>query len=1163
MEQLFLDDRLFADDKLKMKLDCHQMYVVTDNTDQFVMSYEYGLASIQTSILEYLHAQKRPEQQSEPKYDMIIYLTRLGSRDTARLRWIDANGTWHKDMQRRFEELATGKSEDPKHKGKHGRPNLDGDGTPPPSGQGQREADNARTTIGHNASEEENLLGQVERVLLAVAAQKKRSALVYDNPDTMFLDVDPQVLHSRKIQMIANWALDEYCCDSYLIIPPAIHQRSRDFVEYLENVKGTEHENRFVVGMPNRNVFRAYIDRLLCLHDDIVCDDVETVAITAEATKQSLKGFEAQVKEALQRQRQKKEVCKLDDLYADEDKVKNREKVMEDINALVGLDEVKEYARSLCSQVDNNEKDRQENKAKSPILLDHILFLGNPGTGKTEVARLFGKLFVALGLRRGQKIIEIKLEDVVSPYNPNEVMANMKAKIDEAVANNSVLFVDEVYRFAEDEWGKQAIQTLITEMENKRNEFTVIMAGYEDRMQSLYRVNDGFKSRIKKTIKFRDYTPKEVAQIVERLFAKDSNVRPLSDEVKRRIQNRLESMARLGGIGNGRGARNLYELILKKLQDRGREQDFYTVLPQDVPEPVSLKEEEARQFMEEFNHKFIGLRKVKHFISELLEQCIDDEERRRAGIIPELRFNNCLFVGNPGTGKTTVANALAHFYYLLGLVSSDLGVVKADLSNMSSAYSGEFAALVQQKFDEARGRVLFLDEAYTLAKDDVGKKIVDQLVQNMTMPEYRDMVVIMAGYTDEMNDLLNANAGLKSRAPNIVDFEDFSPDELACVFNQEREAQGYRISPEEEAVFEQQLRSIFSRRSQVRHYGNARDAKNYFSMVSRACRARVKRTDGNGEKRVLRVCDLRENDELAENLEDVLADISAKYVGMDSLIEQIRSWQYQNKVNRLRSERLGVTIPPMSFNMILTGNAGVGKTTVATCMGRIFAAMGLINHKKPIVMRGGDLQGSFLGQTKDKVNKVFETAQDSLLFIDEAYSMHHQMPGSGDMYGQEAIDSLVGNMTDPKNATTIVVLAGYAAEMQQFLSHNQGLDSRFPKKYHMPDYNEEQCSEICLRYLAGQHYSICEDELPLFRERLRDIFGVLCHRRGFANARTARGVAEAIKTAHESRFTFISEETNDELPTLSDEQLEALQHLSLDDLAGLGFGDANMEDATI
>jgi Cdc6-like AAA superfamily ATPase len=221
----------------------------------------------------------------------------------------------------------------------------------------------------------------------------------------------------------------------------------------------------------------------------------------------------------------------------------------------------------------------------------------------------------------------------------------------------------------------------------------------------------------------------------------------------------------------------------------------------------------------------VGLEGVKHEV-KLVTNLLRVQKIRLERNLPVLdQSRHLIFTGNPGTGKTTVARLLAQIYRTLGVVERG-HLVETDRAGLVAGYVGQTAPLVQARFDEADQGVLLIDEAYSLVRGgerDFGREAIDTIVK--LIEDRRDrIVVVMAGYPDEMAELIEANPGLRSRFPKVIHFPDYTTDELLRIIDTLGEKGGYKLDPGARARARIWLDSI----TRDKGFGNGRTARNLF-----------------------------------------------------------------------------------------------------------------------------------------------------------------------------------------------------------------------------------------------------------------------------------------------------------------------------------------------
>ena len=278
------------------------------------------------------------------------------------------------------------------------------------------------------------------------------------------------------------------------------------------------------------------------------------------------------------------------------------EETMQELDSLVGLGNIKEEIRTLINFI-KVQKARKEAGLDSSNISYHMVFTGNPGTGKTTVARLIGKIFKALGILSKGQLIETDRSGLVGEY-----IGHTAGKVNNKVnsAMNGVLFIDEAYALASEiknDFGQEAIATLVKRMEDDRDKFVVILAGYTDEMKAFIEINPGFKSRINRYLEFPDYTPNELFEIFKSQCSKlDYH---LTEEAVSKLKNIFDTAFRKRNktFGNGRFVRNIFEKTLEKQANRIAgiapltKEILTTITADDVGENASLKIESSQNKM--------------------------------------------------------------------------------------------------------------------------------------------------------------------------------------------------------------------------------------------------------------------------------------------------------------------------------------------------------------------------------------------------------------------------------------------------------------------------------------------------------------------------------------------------------------------------------------
>lgn len=457
-----------------------------------------------------------------------------------------------------------------------------------------------------------------------------------------------------------------------------------------------------------------------------------------------------------------------------------------EIDALTGLIKVKEQVRKFTRMVQYNQLRAQQGKPTTNMVM-HSLFLGNPGTGKTTVARLLGKALFQAGAIPTETFIE-------APGRAALVgdTIGSSAKLTTAVleqARGGVLFIDEAYSLYKpnnNEFAQESVDTILTFMENHRDEIVVIFAGYGEQMLDLLGMNPGLQSRVTNRFDFEDYSPAEVAEIgYQELVNGDHTV---NEALYRRVM--ADEYRRTSDRSNGRWARNfnqeLVSVLVERVLDSPDDIDISHITDEDLQTVAggnsADKEQRVQELLDELD-AMIGLEPVKEWVRRLVNRVkIDRRRMERDGTSSRPTYHT-VFAGNPGTGKTTVARIVAELFHHLGILATPV-VKEVNRDKLIGQYIGHTERNTTKAIDEAMGGVLFVDEAYELlgpaGARDFGPQIITTLLPRLENDRDK-FVAIFAGYSREMQEFLQANPGLKSRVPQWIEFPDYTADEVAAI----------------------------------------------------------------------------------------------------------------------------------------------------------------------------------------------------------------------------------------------------------------------------------------------------------------------------------------------------------------------------------------------
>ncbi|MGW4757707.1 right-handed parallel beta-helix repeat-containing protein [Streptomyces chartreusis] len=532
--------------------------------------------------------------------------------------------------------------------------------------------------------------------------------------------------------------------------------------------------------------------------------------------------------------------------------------------------------------------------------------------------------------------------------------------------------------------------------------------------------------------------------------------------------------------------------------------------------------------------ELVGLAGVKREVTNLVNLNHIAARRREAGLPVPPMSRHLVFAGPPGTGKTTVARLYARILAALGTLRRGHLVEVARLDLVAQIVGGT-AIKTAERFEEARGGVLFIDEAYTLAASeggggpDFGREAIDTLVK--LMEDHRDdTVLVVAGYSDDMRRFLASNPGLSSRFTRTVEFEDYASTELATIVEHMCATHRYEMA---DAARETLVR-YFDSLPRDEEFGNGRTARKVFEdMVERQAQRLAKDPAATAADLVLL---LPEDIALPAGVDQAGSE-DGDHASLEELLERLHTMvglaqvkrEVSDMVNLLASVRrrreAGLPAPSLSRHLVFSGAPGTGKTTVARLYGRLLRSLGVLAGGQLVEVSRADLVGEWVGHTAHRTRECFERARGGVLFIDEAYTLTQSGPGTD--FGREAIDTLVKLMEDHRDEV-VVIAAGYSAEMESFIASNPGLSSRFSRTVEFENYTPEDLVTILEQHADHAGYQCGEKA----RQALLSHFRTVTRGPSFGNGRYSRQVLDQMVTRHAGRLSGIDHPTDDELRTL-------------------------------
>ena len=780
---------------------------------------------------------------------------------------------------------------------------------------------------------------------------------------------------------------------------------------------------------------------------------------------------------------------------------------------LVGLEKVYQQMERIAKQKMFNDNRIAMNLAPTPINL-HAAVMGNKGTGKTSFAHILYDFYKKNGL-----VTEGRLHVVDGSRWVNMSEDTHTIEEDFENADKGMLFVENAASMIPLDFRgnkKYAVQALVRLLKDRSKNTCLVLADTPERITELLATAD-LRIYIGQIYQLPNLDLDQMMEVAQRECRDRGFVlTPGAMEAMRTcLASQVDATTTDVSLLIDRMIMNMSERVMNGTQELFQKTEALSeLLAEDVPQ---IHIGQYDQSVSKLNN-LVGLKNLKYSIESHLNLVRFAQLRSRNGLPASMPPLHMIFTGNPGTGKTTVANLLGEIYASLGILKTGK-VISVDRKKLVGQYIGDTEENTKRALQQAHGNILLIDEAYTLVADpndkkDFGSKVIDCLLEELGK-EKTDMIIILAGYPDEMEKLLDYNKGLRSRFPYTFHFEDYSEDELIEIAKRTVEQSGYVFS--EEAI--ERLRALIRRerershKKDQAHFGNAR-------FITRLISTKILRNMG---RRVLEAASAENTKAFLSTIEavDIPASVDDEEFTIDeglinSALGQLDRMAglkdvkqtLHNLVNLARSrqnsgEDLLETIP---LQWTFTGATGTGKSSVARILAQILHGLHLISSERMTQLRMPQSASNVwtpydIDQT---LRDTMKQAGQGLLFIDlddfanshidvqwlrcKLTSLTAEMPGS---------HAFVIAVDDRRMTTQPIEMPISTSIL------------------HFEDYTADELMTILRQKLDKHAFRLADDAAEELFGHIRN----LCNNRscGFANARTMRHIYTAITSAAELR----------------------------------------------
>lgn len=807
-------------------------------------------------------------------------------------------------------------------------------------------------------------------------------------------------------------------------------------------------------------------------------------------------------------------------------RVQGWEKVYELINGVLVL---KRRQVQQQNQILEDESNTEENdiciqrlagirtvRRKRQVPVPNFVLKGNPGTGKTEIGHMIGDILYEAGILPTSKVVTVGKSELTS-----SLVAGIPRAVIECAdrAEGGVLFIDEAPQLADKDGGlnnegsgPEVIQTLNRVMTDPTRQLCVVLSGYTDKMEELFKIDPGFRSRFGgNEVIIDDYEPPLLNKILRsRLRCLNDLTFTLSPDVydesregseKQPLDHYLEHLYLKRDrrtFGNARDMVTLAQRLASTALAEDRmvieQKDFYGFAPfseqaadaePDIVDETWFEPVNPTDSMEELERYIrentVGLEPLIERFRMIYERVM---ETRGLGLpVDKLGLRSFVLVGNPGTGKDLVANLLGRLLRILNVLNCP-EIIVHDGGDLASSMSGGSVITAKEwvKKAQERNALLFINEAHQLTNTHFdGKGALRAFIAPMTNKS--QFISAFAVYNNELENFYKLDSGLSSRVEEIhlPEYTDLQLYEIFKCMCRKRQipVDHERMEPVLHLISRICVRLYRERQD---NSGNARQMEVLLGEMNdrRSARCRLAHIPYDDPERWIfqpedipdswlvnlpdRSClDAPTRDDFSE-IERIL---SQEVVGREYLVNIFRELADEANEARAQGDKSFYPDP-----LILVGNPGSGKTLIGRLLAKLYNVIGVVQSVDPVFFDGSTITSTYVNGVRKAAEEQIELARNrhAMIFLDEAHQLLDQHDGKG------AIQAFLSPLNDPNPQNRVLTcFAVYESRLEEFLAVDDGLNRRV-KIIKLEDYTGPQLKEIFL-HMAAKKNTISEELL--------------------------------------------------------------------------------------